>query len=66
MSAVRSKGKTPHVLDIGTGTGLLSMMAARAGAPRVTAVEVEKVHLLYIQGRYDVEPLLVSQFAYRL
>jgi type II protein arginine methyltransferase len=28
-----------HVLDIGTGTGLLAMMAARAGAARVTTCE---------------------------
>ncbi|MBP9713833.1 MAG: tetratricopeptide repeat protein [Sterolibacterium sp.] len=28
-----------HVLDIGTGSGLLSMMAARAGAQRVTSCE---------------------------
>jgi len=29
-----------HVLDIGTGAGLLSMMAARAGAARVTTCEM--------------------------
>ena len=38
--AVRSSARPPHVLDIGAGSGLLSMMAARAGAARVSALEM--------------------------
>jgi protein arginine N-methyltransferase 7 len=33
-------GRGGHVLDIGTGAGLLAMMAARAGAGRVTTCEM--------------------------
>lgn len=33
-------GKKAHVLDIGTGTGLLAMMAASCGADTVYACEV--------------------------
>ena len=39
-AAIRSAVKPgSHVLDIGTGAGLLAMMAARAGAAHVTACE---------------------------
>jgi len=36
----RAVGPDTRVLDIGTGTGILAMMAARAGAARVTACEM--------------------------
>ena len=37
---MKAKGKDVHVLDIGTGTGLLSMMAAKIGGVKsITAVE---------------------------
>ena len=36
----RHNGEGPHVLDIGSGTGLLAMMAARAGAQEVHSLEM--------------------------
>ena len=39
LSAIERVGPGAKVLDIGTGSGLLSMMAARAGAETVTACE---------------------------
>ena len=40
VQKAKEMGVEPHVLDIGTGTGLLSLMAAKCGVRNITACEV--------------------------
>ncbi|CAH1119806.1 unnamed protein product [Phaedon cochleariae] len=59
IQKMHSKGKKANVLDIGTGTGLLSMMAVRNGADSVVACEAFKpmaqcaLKILQINGHQD-------------
>lgn len=43
MSKLKDRGQKVHMLDIGTGTGLLAMMAVRSGADKATACEVSVI-----------------------
>jgi len=49
MAKISAKTENPMVLDIGTGSGLLSMMCCRAGAKEVVAVEM--VEALAVKAR---------------
>ncbi len=43
VKAKRAEAKEAHVLDIGCGTGVFAMMAARAGADSVVANDLSEV-----------------------
>ena len=45
------------VVDIGTGTGVLAMMAARAGAGRVVAIDVNEESIAYAQSAATMNSL---------
>ncbi len=60
----RSEGQEVHVLDIGTGTGLLAMMAARIGAESVTAIEVRgQFHQHFYTLRFQNQKKTVKSLA---
>ncbi len=60
IKLMHSRGKKAKVIDIGTGTGLLAMMAASSGADTVHACEVsyqkkkgKKEKKLFLKGEKD-------------
>jgi predicted RNA methylase len=58
-----------YVVDLGTGTGVLAMMAASAGAEKVTAVEIDRISVEYAKhaikqnGLDDVIEVVRSHYA---
>ena len=48
IKKLKSQNKPCNVLDIGTGTALLAMMAVQCGADKVTACEAFKPMVIFI------------------
>jgi ubiquinone/menaquinone biosynthesis C-methylase UbiE len=46
-----------HVVDIGTGTGVLALIAAKAGARSVTAIDVNRESLKYARKAAEINGL---------
>lgn len=59
ISRLHKANKKVNVLDIGTGTGLLAMMAAKCGADSVYACEVFNI-LLLLMLHSQIFKLLVT------
>lgn len=54
INKIHGQGKKANVLDIGTGTGLLSMMAVACGADSVIACEVQFHWSKMFSNAYDL------------
>ena len=64
MKNLKVSRKKVHMLDIGTGTGLLAMMAVQSGADRATACEVR--HKLTSSSFFQCSLKIKFQFTYIL
>ena len=54
MKRIKNSGVKADVLDIGTGSGILAMMAAASGADYVTACEVSVCNAFNCQQNYVI------------
>ena len=62
MKRIKNSGVKADVLDIGTGSGILAMMAAASGADYVTACEVSVCNAFSCQQNYVILYQLTIHF----